>query len=197
LLAILGLAELAIATVYLLTHEFREIAPAMFEGIVVGPAHRWITCAKLVVFGMVAFAYLQVRTSQPAESRIDIILPRSTLARWIRPILVLSVYSLAGILAYMAILEDFMFRPTIWSELLSYALYTNYYLPVAVWVTAVDQLVCCWRHRKRGSAVTIVGLPRTQFATIATLSVALGIAGSVVLVWTSFALWLTPWYELP
>ncbi len=106
------------------------------------------------------------------------------------------VYSVAGVYAYAAIIENSFFKPPTWEEILWYALYPNFYLPIAVWITAAWQCIRCWRQQGTPSGVTIVGLPLAQFATIAAFCVALGIVGSAILVWTAFALWLTPWYEL-
>lgn len=195
---LLGTAWLAAGTWRLITGHFREISPAMFEGILIGPVHRWIVAALLIGVSSVAWTYLAVRVPSSAAKAPAAITIHSSAPRALRPALVLVLYSLLSVPAAIDAMNPFGNTTDLdWSALLSSLAYPQYFLPLAVWVTAAVQLWRLWKSRRAVPRVVLYGITPQALATVASFSVLLGAIGGAVLAWTSFALWLTPWYLWP
>jgi hypothetical protein len=199
---LLGILWLAVQTWGLITHELREISPGTFEGIEFGPVHRWLASAVLLIVCCVAWSYLQLRAASssapapvksPAELTID-----ESVSRMLSPILVLLLYSALAVPAAIDAMDPFGNATEYdWSSLLSALAYPQYFLQFAVWLTAAVQLWRNWKSRGNTARLVLYGVAPTAFFTVASLSVLLGAVGGAVLAWTSFALWLTPWYVWP
>jgi hypothetical protein len=195
---LLGIAVLAAGTWTLITGSFREISPAMFEGIVIGPVHRWLVVALIIGVSCVAWTYLALRDGFAQRQSAAEIPVNGPLLRVLRPALVFAFYSVYGVLVATALVENPFFEDTFDWETLFYLLgYPMYFFPFAVWVTAAVQLWRLWKSRRALPHVVLYGITPGALATVASFSILLGALGGAVLAWTSFALWLTPWYRWP
>jgi hypothetical protein len=198
LVLLLGTVLLAAGTWTLITGYFREISPAMFEGIVIGPVHRWLVTALIIGISSVAWTYLALRDGFAHGQSAAEIPVNWPFLRFLGPVLVFAFYGVYGVLVATALVENPFFEDTFDWETLFYLLgYPMYFFPFAVWVTAAVQLWRLWKSRRAVPRVVLYGITPSALATVASFSILLGALGGAVLAWTSFALWLTPWYLWP
>jgi hypothetical protein len=194
---LLGTALLAAGMWTLLTVYFREISPPMFEGILVGPVHRWFVAALIIGVSCVAWSYLALRDDfAHRQSAAEIPVDWPSL-RVLGPALVFAFYGMYGVFVATAVMEGPFGDAVDWETLLYFLNYPMYFCSFAVWVTAAVQLWRLWKTRRDTPRVVLYGITPGALATVALLSVLLGAIGGAVLAWTSFALWLTPWYLWP
>lgn len=183
------LPSLAITTAYpvwLYTSGLRSASPFMADALEIGPLHRWVYALLVVIVLATAATYRIVHNSDESTQGPEANWRRNPRSYYHerRPLIMLLVVA-----TIVACIADLVSRRWI--------IYPTAYLIAAGFLLALQKSFWAGYRPLNSQPAHPPRLPLPRFCAIWSAMFLTAVFGMPTLAWFSFAVWLSPWYQLP
>jgi hypothetical protein len=189
-LALLAVSLSGLYPVWLATTGFGRVSPYLERAMQLGPLHRWISAAILLVIAVTALTY-RIASSPLRPSVSEISWRKHAHTYYYERAPVLAILAIAALLNLAGEVRLVRSCSLPWYELCNQPLV---FLVAAVILLAMRGILVSFRRSAPSAPGEILELPLGLFCTVWTATFLLILTGLTTLAGFGFAVWLSPWY---